>query len=390
MAPSTSPAADELLATARDLAPMLAEDALEAERDRRPSDRVISALRDSGLVSLLVPPSLGGAGADLDSMVEVGIALGRGDASMAWVANFYIMHNWLFCQFPPSFQQEVFADGPNVLAPAMIAPNGRAQPTDGGYLLSGRWQWGTGVMHADWVMAGGLIVDAAGHVDARFFAVPIDEVTVDDTWFTDGMRATGSNDVVLDDCIVPEGRTVSMNELSEGRGAGATGHPEPTFDTPLLGALALAAAAPAVGQARWAVERFEERMRERLRYLSRSSHADRASVQARLARAELMVDGLERRIRATAADVIERRSSAGLPERAHWAASLAYTVHEAKDVIRLLVDASGASAHFESEPLQRALRDVTTMCCHVVFDLDDRLEILGKLRLGLDTPGAMI
>ena len=131
-------------------------------------------------------------------------------------------------------------------------------------------------------------------------------------------------------------------------------------------------------------------MRERLRYLSRSSHAERSSVQIRLGRAELMVDDLERRIRATAADVMARRSSAGLAERAHWAASLAATVHEAKDVIRLLVDASGASAHFDAEPLQRSLRDVATMSCHVVFDLDDRLEILGKRRLGLDTPGAMI
>jgi alkylation response protein AidB-like acyl-CoA dehydrogenase len=340
-------------------------------------------------MSLLVPSSHGGIGADLDAMVEVGIALGRGDASMAWVANFYIMHSWLFCQFPESFQDELFADGPCVLAPAMIAPNGRAEPTDGGYRLDGRWQWGTGVMHADWVMAGGLIVTDDG-VDARFFAVPADEVTVDDTWFTDGMRATGSNDVVLENCVVPQERTVSMTELSEGRAAGAAHHPEPSFDTPLLGALALAAAAPAVGQAGWAVERFEERMRERLRYLSRSSHAERSSVQIRLARAELMVDGLERRIRATAAEVMEHRSSAGLAERAHWAASLAATVHEAKDAIRLLVDASGASAHFESEPLQRSLRDVTTLCCHVVFDLDDRLEILGKLRLGLDAPGAMI
>ncbi len=379
----------DLVAKAREMAPLLADDAVQAELDRRPSDRVIAALRESGLVSLLVPSSLGGSGADLDAMVEVGIALGRGDASMAWVANFYIMHSWLLCQFPASFQDELFADGPVVLAPAMIAPNGRAEPADGGYRLDGRWQWGTGVMHADWVMAGGLIATEDG-VEARFFAVPAEEVTVDDTWFTDGMRATGSNDVVLQDCFVPEERTVSMTELSEGRAAGAGHHPEKSFDTPLLGALALAAAAPAVGQARWAVDRFQERMRERLRYLSRSSHAERSSVQIRLGRAEVMVDDLERRIRATAADVVAHRSSAGLAERAHWAASLAATVHEAKDVIRLLVDASGASAHFDSEPLQRSLRDVTTMCCHVVFDLDDRLEILGKLRLGLDAPGAMI
>ncbi len=239
---------------------------------------------------------------------------------MAWVANFYVMHSWLFCQFPPAFQEELFADGPCILAPAMIAPNGRAQ-TDRRRLPTQRpLAMGDGRDARRLGDGGGLISNDDG-VEARFFAVPVDQVTVDDTWFTDGMRATGSNDVVLEGCIVPEERTVSMGGLSDGRAAGAAHHPEPSFDTPLLGALALAAAAPAVGQARWAVERFEERMRERLRYLSRSSHADRSSVQIRLGRAELMVDDLERRIRATAADVITNRSSAGLAERAHWAAS---------------------------------------------------------------------
>ncbi len=389
MSPDQDLSSAELVAIARDLAPMLAEDAAQAERDRKPSDRVIAALRESGIASMLVPTTLGGAGADMDSMVEVGMALGRGDASMAWIANFYVMHNWLLCQFPRSFQEELFADGPCVLAPATIAPNGRAEPVDGGYTLNGRWQWGTGVMHADWVMTSCLIMSDDG-VDIRLFALPVDEVTIEDTWFTDGMRATGSNDITITDRFVPTLRTVSMADLSEGVAPGAAHHEDPSFQTPLLAALALAAAAPAVGQARWALDRFEQRMRDRLRYLSRSSHAERSSVQARLARAELMVDSLELRIRATVADVIEHRSSAGLIDRAQWAAAIAYTVHEAKEVIRLLVDASGASAHFETEPLQRALRDVTTMCCHVVFDLDDRLEILGKLRLGLEAPGALI
>ncbi len=63
---------------------------------------------------------------------------------------------------------------------------------------------------------------------------------------------------------------------------------------------------------------------------------------------------------------------------------------QSKDAIRQIADASGASAHFQSDPLQRALRDVTTMSSHGVFDLEVRLEIYGRVLLGLDPGSAML
>lgn len=115
----------ELVARARALTALLASHAAEAERIRKPVDEVIHALEEAEIFKLMAPRCYGGLELDLDTFFEVGVALGEGDASMAWVANFYIEHNWIFCQFPAAFQQELFATRSYVLAPGMIAPGGR-------------------------------------------------------------------------------------------------------------------------------------------------------------------------------------------------------------------------------------------------------------------------
>jgi hypothetical protein len=110
----------------------------------------------------------------------------------------------------------------------------------------------------------------------------------------------------------------------------------------------------------------------------------------RLARVDLQVRQAELLLRDTVADVCARRDEASVTDRACWTASFATVVDQSKDAIRQIADASGASAHFQSDPLQRALRDVTTMSSHAIFDLEVRLEIYGCVLLGLDPGSAML
>jgi len=269
--------AEELLEKVRGCIPLLAAEAAEAERLRRPTDAQIRALEDTGVFRMLVPRCHGGLELDLDAFVEVGFALAEADVSIAWVATFCIEHNWMLCQFPESFQKPLYAGGRGfVLAPGVIAPTGRAEPVDGGYRLSGRWRWGTGVMHATWAIVGAVTDADVGPDSLRFLALPMADVKVDDTWFVDGMIATGSNDLVVEGAFVPADRSVSIPDMVLGRAHGA-----------------------------------------------------------------------------------------GL-------------------VIQDVAEASGASAHFASHPLQRALRDVNVASCHVAFDRDAQRELYGRLLLGQD------
>lgn len=385
----TTTTGPELIARARALTPMLAVHAAEAERLRKPVDVVIKALEDAEIFKLMVPRCYGGLELDLDTFFEVGVALGEGDASMAWVTNFYIEHNWIFCQFPASFQQELFTDRSYVLAPAMIAPSGVATRENGGYRLQGRWQWSSGIMHGDWVIPGALERTLEGKPDPRWFALPRAQVKVEDTWYVEGMSGTGSNDVVIDDAYIPADRSVSMLEMGSGNGPGSRLHDGPLYRTPMLPILTMAAVTPALGQARMAVRAFRERLTERL-LLNGVKQAGKPAAQIRLARAEVEVRSAELLVRDVIADVCTRRNNATMEDRGRWAAQLAVAVDRCKHVIQTVIEASGAHAHFLNHPLQRALRDVNTISCHIVFELDGRLEAFGRLLLGMEPGGALL
>ena len=158
----------------------------------------------------------------------------------------------------------------------------------------------------------------------------------------------------------------------------------------MLPILALTAAMPAVGQARAAVRGFRERMQQRTRLGSPVKQSEKPASQMRLARAEIESRQAESLLREIVAEVqrAAQRSHARRP-RALVAAAFALAVDQSKRVLLAVAEASGASAHFQQHPLQRAVRDVNTLSCHLVFDLDARLETYGRTLLGLE-PGGMI
>jgi len=374
--------AQELLERVRGLVPALAADAEESERLRRPTDAQIRALEDAGVFRMMVPRCFGGYELDLDDFLEVGLALAAADISIAWVTTFCIEHNWMFCQFPESFQKELFAgDVDWVLAPGAIAPNGRAQREPGGYRLKGRWQWGTGVMHATWAIIG-AVIEGEGPASIRFLAVPMEDVRIDDTWHVDGMCGTGSNDMVIEGAFVPEERSVSIGDMTLGQAHGATLHDGPLYRTPMIPILLTAASMPLIGHARVVAEGYRERLATHVRLNAPEGAAKKPAAQMRLAQATIEAYQAELLLREVVADVMRKRNDATPLDRARWSSSIAHAVHQARGVIQTVAEGSGASAHFLDQPLQRAARDVNVASCHIAFDRDAQRELYGKLLLG--------
>ena len=384
------PADKTVIDAARAVAGVFETEAAASESLRRPTDTAIDALVESGVLQLMVPRVYGGMEADIDTYVEVALALSTADTSLGWIANFYLEHHWWFCQFPESFQRELFSESTTILAPAMIAPSGRAEPVDGGWTLSGRWHWSSGVMHASWVIVGALSVDADGRPEGRFFAVPIGDVQVDDIWHIDGMCGTGSNDVVVDDVFVPADRVVSMQGLSSGRGPGADIHTAPLYRTPFLPILLIAATTPAIGAARRCVDIFRQRLDQRVVVNAGTKQIDKPAAQIRLARAELTVRSCVDRVRELGAELMEARDRSSREDRARWVATMATIMHDCRSTALAVSEASGANAHFLDHPLQRAVRDLNTMSGHIAFDLDSALENYGRITLGMEPSSPLL
>lgn len=390
---AAAPPADGLVARVRELAPFIAERAEQAERDRKPVDEVITALKTTGVFRSYVPRRFGGYEIDTDTFIDVGLAVSEACTSTGWVTCFYMEHNWMLAQFPPDTQREVFGAQPYVLAPASITASGAARAVDGGYVLSGRWKWGTGIMHADWVLLSGTVaVDDTSPPDLRMFLVRRDQVEVDDTWYAAGMEGTGSNDIVVSDLFVPAGHSEPLAAMAAGRGSGAEWLASPCYRHPMVPLLCIAAGVPAVGAARRAVQVFHERLGSRTLFGTFQAQAERAAAQMRLGNATVQVDTAERQLRAVGHALTEwgaRGDECPPLERMRLRTMAAQAVVLCRDVVRSLMEASGASAHLHPHPMQRIHRDVHTLACHAIFDLDTTAENYGRLLLGM-APTAMV
>lgn len=375
--------ANALVAAIRELTPSIAASAAETERQRKPLDDNFAAIAATGVFRFFVPRRFGGFEYPLDAFVDIGLTLGEACASTAWVTTFCMEHNWMLSQFPQQAQEEVFGTNQYVIAPATISPNGRARAQGDGYVLNGRWQWGTGVMHADWALLSGTV---EGSNELRMFVLPMREVEVIDTWHVDGMAGTGSNDMQVRDVFVPSQRSQSITAMSVGRGVGASWHATAMYRMPMMPILCLAAGVPAIGAGRGALKRFAQRAATRTAFGSAVRQADRTDTQIRIGSAKGRLDTAEMVARQVAAECTRWGSEAEIcpvDQRVRHRVMMAQAVRLARDVVRDLFEASGAGAHLASEPLQRAHRDVHTIASHTVFDCDLIAEQYGRLELGL-------
>src|SRR5262245_62163268 len=205
--------AHSTLAAVRDLAPLIAQHADEAERERRLARPVVDALVTAGVFRLLVPPALGGAGVSPLEFCEVVEAVATVDGSTGWcvmIGGGYGQFAWLL---PPSAAAAIWGAPGGVVA-GPFRPIGWARAVEGGYQVSGQWPLASGSSHATWLLGGCRLVEGAqprltpaGRPELRLVVLPVGDAAILDTWHTAGLRGTASNDIVLRDCCIPAHRT---------------------------------------------------------------------------------------------------------------------------------------------------------------------------------------
>src|SRR2546423_1137373 len=174
--------AEELISGAAALRPLLERNAPEVERERRLTEENLAALEEAGLFGAVIPERWGGAAASLSTMVQISIELAKGCASTSWVHTTYALGSWLATLLPDEGQEAVFGNGsvPRSCAVATAPGAGVAHRVDGGYLLTGRWAFASGSLHADWgsVLMTPVLGDNGEPVDFISGFFPMSEVPV--------------------------------------------------------------------------------------------------------------------------------------------------------------------------------------------------------------------
>ena len=369
---------EELLERVNSLLPAIAARSQQSEVDRKPNDDTISELIETEVMQALVPACYGGHELGLDTLTEIGRAIGSVCLSTAWVTAFYVGHNWMLTKFSEKIQREVITDRPFALIPIQPSPNVSIKPVTGGYEISGRSNFSSGIMHADWVVIAKSIGD-----DARAFVVPIDDVEVDDVWHMSGMAATGSNDVVTEDLFVPEYRTIPAVDLFEAK---QSVHKNPLYTMPLLPFIYCEVLGIFCGGLEGATSAFDDLMQTKVKTWGGDVLATKQSVHINLgeAHAHARATGflLERLVGDTQA--ITERGSFTLDERLDLKLRAGYLCDLCREGMNSMMARSGTRSFRLEAPLQRFFRDMNALTSHAFFDWETCRELFGRHRVGLE------
>jgi alkylation response protein AidB-like acyl-CoA dehydrogenase len=358
------------------------------DRDRALPPELVEKLRTAGLLHLWLPKAIGGPELHPAELLPVIEALARADGSVGWCATTAAVLSLVSGSLPAPTAQAIF--GHRAVAAGAAQPTGKAVVVEGGYRVTGRWGYGSGIGHSDWIGAGTIVHDGddprltpSGASEMRFMFIPKSSAEVFDTWNVSGMRGTGSHDYAVADIFVPADHTAPAMVV-------APVQPGMLYRVPPMSLFALALTCVTLGIARAAVDALVELAVVKTPAGSRSLLRDLASVQSTVARAEALVRAgravvLEAvgSLWAATEDGADSGTPVSLRKRAGIRLACTYCAEACAQAVDLVHAASGGSAIQESGRIARCFRDIHAATQHIGLNLAN-YEPTGRVLLGLE------
>jgi 3-hydroxy-9,10-secoandrosta-1,3,5(10)-triene-9,17-dione monooxygenase len=380
---------DEAMRRARALVPTLRERAQRSEDARvllRDNEQL---LHESGLFRFHQPRAFGGMELPFVAVVDIVAELGRGCPSTAWNVGNLGAHHWLLAFYDPETQHEVWDANPDALIASSIAlAAGRARAADGGFVVSGRWPFSSGVDNSEWNMLAVTVQGDDGRtpIDWRLCLVPKGEYEIVDTWQAMGMVGTGSKDIVVTERFVPERRALPLTRCRGGlEHPGAALHSGPLYRIPVVASAGHPLGSAALGCAEGAFDLFLESMAKRAGTYTGARVADFQAVQIKVARARCLIDSARQLMRGSALELqqaAERHDVPDVATKLRCRAHSAFAVNQAREAVETLWSCYGANGIYTRDPIQRHLRDALAINQHFSFNFDIAGSAYGLVALG--------
>ena len=379
----------DMVAAARALRPQIIAARDEMDQHRRLPSSLIKAMDDAGLFRTYMPSSLGGPEVDPVTAFQIVEELAMSDGSVGWCAfiagSLSLFTGWL--ETPVA--RELFGTPPTLRGAGSFRPLGTARITDGGYVVTGQWDFASGCQHSNWLALNCVVADDSGPClnvggpldgtpQLRMMTVSTEDARIVDNWSVIGLHGTGSNDVAVTELFVPDNRTFALVDqpfdtapLCQFRSAMAV-----TF-TPLAG--------HTLGMARGAMNAFQELAGSSGTTMNMSLLRDRPQVQEVVGRAEAIISGARAYVLDSAGTMWEAMQSGDerLGDRVlQTRLAVTHAVHESERAIDMLYHASGTNALRSRHLLERYFRDVNAAMMHA-GGLVANFEQGGRVALGL-------
>jgi alkylation response protein AidB-like acyl-CoA dehydrogenase len=355
---------------ARRLRDVVVAEAPASEELRTLTAPIVAAMWESGLMPAMNPFEAGGTEPTFRDMIETWVEMAWQDGSFGWIGIANLPSAAATAAYLPDagFAEVFSAHGNRVTVGGQFFPNGQGHAVDGGYRLTGRWNFGSGTGHSEYVAAGFLPMEggemrwsAPGEPDLHVAILPRADVTFTDGWFVQGLKGTGSYDYRVDDVFVPASRTYPLFQRVPRRGTG------PAFRMGLMAITAAGHAGWALGVSKSMLDDVQELALTKQRMGDMAPLAQRPSFQRGLAHHRamwraahlLVLDAFER------AEAVVAGGGGLTPElRADMRVAAVYATDAARECGQWAHLAAGTTAIREGSRLERAFRDLYTGTQH--------------------------
>ena len=381
------------------------EPEFRAEEETSAAQRSLSAqswkqMMEIGVLRGLQPKRWGGGELTLREHLTGVYELGRIAPSAGWVAGVVGSHPWQLALFDEETQQEIWGDDPTFAASSSYAPTGKIVPIDGGYRVSGRWSFSSGSEHCQGVILGGFAgtVEVAPGVEVPNYGSALllrDQYVIEDTWFVQGSRGTGSNDIVVDDAFIPARRFLSspLYEYNEEREApGLVLTDNSLYRVPWAVMFNLVLVAPMLGLGRRFLDEWTAETTTRKANWG-GSLADDPMMQMHLAEAEWVHDAAVAKM-FDAIDTIESAAANGIRldrlARARLRWNITKSCQEVGFAVNKLMRVASGRTVFVDHPLHRLYQDITAELGHAFLVSDAVGQYYGAALLNSSAPEVML
>ena len=378
------------LDTARELAGHVAAIADRIDWEREIPSELAGEIADKGFFRILVPRSLGGAELGHLDFLRILQVFAGVDGSTAWCINQNNVWATASVIMPEQTAREIWGDGRAVVANGPPTPSVKAIPVDGGYRLSGRWNFSTGSAHATWLAALAPIVHpdqkqsaSPDRVSSRVMLIPKKDANfIDSSWQVNGLRGTGSFSFEVDDLYVPSIRTYDQ--------ANAPREGGPLYVIPRTLLFASGDATIALGIARVSLDTAIDLAGTKTPGRVGSLLQDQSATQRLIGEGEAMWHSarafLEESVSSVWSSACTKHALA-TEERIRLRLASTYAIRKAAEVVDISYNLCGSSAIFASNPLQRRFQDIHVITQHLQAR-PTHYETAGQFFLGLEPEGS--
>lgn len=378
---------EEAIERAKELSLSVRSRARLGESLRHQPKETIDEFIETGLVRSLVPSRWGGHELNWKTLANTAIEVSKGDSSAGWCYSLLLLHSWMLAFFPNEAQADVWKDNPDACLATSINPSPDAEilKVQGGYQLSGKWGFSSGINHCDWVMISAAAAQTEGDQEKKmlYFLVPKSDLKVIDIWHVVGMKGTGSNLLELTDVFVPEYRTMELTPWNlQGISPGMEHNQAPLYRIQLSAVMPVTLLSVLLGATKGAYDLWRDMVVGKNKSRKGEPVSHLTHQQIRLARVAAKLEAVDALLHKSL-ELVESGRVLDYKERVSLRRNYCYCAELCTEAMETIFTSSGAAVSAESHPLQQFWRDIHAGAQHTAFNFDWVGELYGKLELGL-------